>query len=149
MKVVIEERKILIEGKTLEYYPYYFSCWKDISDHRLTVKNVLAQWAAALSRLSIKAHVVYLPYYLDDQTCKYLKAELDGHDVLFTDLLVNANAYSMDLDDLSFEMYSEPQVIESWVDINGNKHDTAPQFFARFNLRDVIDALNTAELGNA
>jgi hypothetical protein len=46
-------------------------------------------------------------------------------------------------------MYSEPQVIESWVDAKDKKHDTAPQFFGRFKLREVIEALNSPEIGVA
>lgn len=78
----MEEKRILIDGSVLEYYPYYFDIWRDTVDHRLTVKCVLEQWATALGSLSSREGAVYLPYFRDDETCRYLKAELDGEDIV-------------------------------------------------------------------
>jgi hypothetical protein len=149
MKVLIEDEKIFIDGNALEYYPYYFAIWNDIADHRLNVKSVLSQWATALASLRGREGAVYLPYYLDDQTCQYLKAELDGEDVVLTDMLVRDDGYAMDLDDLSREMYSAPEVIESYVDINGHRHDSAPKFFGRYKAKELIEALKDAEVAAA
>jgi hypothetical protein len=114
MKVTIEGKRILIGERALEYYPYYFAIWDDEVDHRLTVKKVLAQWAMALTRLESTSEPVWLPYYLDDQDCKFLKAELDGEHVVLTDIYVWADGYAMDLDDLSTEMRTEPDAVESF-----------------------------------
>lgn len=149
MKVLIEGKEILIDGKALEYYSYYFDIWKDTVDHRLTVKSVLDQWATALGSLSSREGAVYLPYSLDDETCRYLKAELDGEDVVLTDMLVRDEGWAMNLDDLSREMYRQPEVIESWVDTNGHKHDLAPKFFGRYKAKELIAALQGAELAAA
>lgn len=151
MKVEIENKRIKIGENSLEYYPYYFAIWadRDDLDHRQTVRNVLVQWAAALTNLNSSNYpAVYLPYYLDDQTCQYLKAELEEETVIFTDLLVNENGYDIDIDDLSAQMYSEPDVIESWIDVNGKDHNSAPKFFGRYNAKDVIQALKDAEISN-
>ena len=144
MKVLIENKRIWLGEQHLEYYPYYFDIWRDISDHRLTVNTVLTQWATALSSLKINESAVYLPYSLDDETCKYLKAELDGDDVVLTDMLVRAEGYAMDLDNLSNEMYSEPSVI-----VNSADGYSSPRFFGRYETRGLIEALRNARIDDA
>ncbi len=146
MKVLIENTRISIDEKALEYYPYYLAIWKDTFDHRVTVKRVLAQWAIALSSLSSGENAVYLPYYLNDQTCRYLKAELDGEDIILTDLPVVADGWAMDLDDLSREIYSEPEIIESFGDPEEPFPDSPAQLFGRWRAGDLIDALRNAEV---
>ena len=146
MQVLIENERILIDRNVLEYYPYYFSIWREGSDHRLTVKSVLSQWATALDTLPSRKDPVYLPYYLDDQTCRYLKAELDGEDVVLTDLLVRDDGWDVNLDDLSTRLYSAPEVLTGYVDING-PDDSSPKFFERFKAEELIEALRNAELG--
>lgn len=136
----------MIGERALEYYPYYFAIWDDEVDHRLTVKKVLAQWAMALTRLESTSEPVWLPYYLDDQDCKYLKAELDGEHVVLTDMYVWADGYAMDLDDLSTEMHTEPDAVESFFDINGDWFDTSPKVVGRFKVRELIEALRDAEI---
>lgn len=147
MQVLIENERIILDGNALEYYPYYFKIWKERIDHRITVKAVLSHWAKALATLRSREEVVYLPYYLDDESCKYLKAELDGEDVVLTDLLVRDAGYAMDLDDLSREMYSAPEVLKNYVDINGH-HEIAPKFFGRYKSEEFIEALRQAEISN-
>jgi len=155
MKVQIENKRIKIGENSLEYYPYYFSIWKDRDglDHRPTVKNVLSQWATALTALYSGSYpAVYLPYYLDDQDCKYLKAELVGEDIVFSDLSVRDAGYAMDLDDLSDRMYSEPDIIKSWIDFswiefNGKEHE--PKFSGRYNAKKIIQALKDAEISDS
>jgi hypothetical protein len=150
MKIQIENNRIVIGENGLEYYPYYFAIWKEDIDHRITVKNVLLQWASALATLKdSRLDAVYLPYYLDDETCRFLKAELDGEDVMFTDMLVEADGYGMDLDDFSLEMYSEPDVIYKLVGWNGQEFDETPKFFGRYNAEEVIAALKSAEIAEA
>ncbi|MEO8573285.1 MAG: hypothetical protein ABI481_04890 [Pyrinomonadaceae bacterium] len=145
MQVLIENKKILFGDTELEYYPYYFSIWKEDADHRQTVKVVLSQWADALDSLRSKEDAVYLPYYLDDETCRYLKAELDGEDSVLTDMLVRDAGYDMDLDDLSRQMYSAPEVLDSYVDNNGH-YVRATKFFGRYRTEDLIEALRGAEI---
>lgn len=150
MKVLIENQRLLIGENTLAYYPYYFSIWRKNVDHRLTVKGVISQWASALHTLKgFTAVAVYLPYYLDDETCRFLKAELDGENVLLTDMLVEANGYGMDLDDLSHEMYSEPEAIYIGVDWDGQEYDETPKFFGRYNAEELIEGLKSAEIADA
>src|SRR5690242_15448402 len=86
MRVVIERKRIIIGENALEYYPYYFDIWNPAVDYRITVRNVLSQWASALATLNSSRSTIYLPYYLDDETCRFLKAELAGEDVVFTDI---------------------------------------------------------------
>jgi hypothetical protein len=148
MQILIENEKIFFGGAELEYYPYYFSIWKEDADHRQTVKVVLSQWADALDSLRSKEDAVYLPYYLNDQTCRYLKAELDGQDFILTDVLVRDAGYDMDLDDLSRQMYSAPEVLDSYVDVNGH-HVTATKFFGRYPTEDLKQALRGAEINAA
>lgn len=152
MKVKIKDKQIKIGENSLEYYPYYFAIWKDRDDfdHRPTVKNVLSQWATALTALCSGLHsVVYLPYYLDDQTCKYLEAKIEGEDIIFSDLLVGADGYAMNLDDLSKQMYSKPDILKTWAGNFGEKHKNNPYFFGRYNAKEVIQALKDAELSDS
>ncbi len=152
MKVQIENEQLKIGENSLEYYPYYFSIWKDKDefDHRPTVKNVLTQWATALTALCSGLYpAVYLPYYLDDQSCQYLKAELEGEDIVFSDLLVRDDGYAMDLDDLSDRMYSEPDIVKSWIDRYRKEHNSEPKFFGRYNAKEIIQALKDAELSDS
>jgi len=150
MRVQIGNERIVIGERALEYYPYYFAIWDDAVDHRLTVKSVLSQWASALAALSrFRQGAVYLPYYLDDQTYRFLKAELNEEDVVLTDTLVSANGYAIDLDDLSREMYSEPEVVSEGVDWDGRQNDETPKFFGRYSAEEVIEALKSAEIADA
>ena len=135
MKVLIGNKHITIGEQGLEYYPYYFRIWKfgDVhyADHRIIVKNVLSQWAGALTDLASNGlKAVYLPYFLDDQWCKYLKAELRGENVDLIDMLVDDAGYNMDLDELSREMYSEPKVINTHWGVDG-LIDTSPKLFGQ------------------
>jgi hypothetical protein len=139
----------LIGKNTLEYYPYYFATWIDRIklDPRPTVKNVLSQWASALVSLRSGLHkAVYLPYSLDDQVCKYLKAELSQSDIVFTDLQVRCDGHALDLDDLSEVIYSEPKIDFIQIDRFSRQWGADPRFFGKFNADEVIQALNNAEL---
>jgi hypothetical protein len=150
MRVLIENQRLIICENGLEYYPYYFSIWRQDIDYRLTVKSVLSQWASALYTLrGFMAEAIYLPYYLDDETCRFLKAELDGENVLLTDMLVKANGYGMDLDDLSHEMYSEPEVVYTGIDWDGQEHDETPKFFGRYHAEELIEGFKGAEIADA
>ena len=150
MKVLIGNKRVTLGEHSLEYYPYYFDIWKDGVDHRIIVKNVLSRWASALTDLvSSDLKAVYLPYYLDDQDCKYLKVEFSGEKIVLTDMLVADSGYAMNLDELSHEMYSEPKVIESWLGVDGVKYDSSPKFFGQYNAQDLITALRDAEISDA
>ena len=151
MKVEIESNRINIGENSLEYYAYYFAIWADHNkfDHRQIVRNALSQWAAALSALASGLYpAVYLPYNLEDQDCKFLKAEIDGEDIILTDLLVRDDGYAMDLDDLSDRIYSAPEIIMNFTDINGKEHDTSPKFFGRYKAKELIQALNDAKFSD-
>ena len=138
MKVLIEDEQILIGLEHLEYYPYYFCSWAEEDDHRLVVKNVLSQWASALAKLNGELVAVFLPYYLDDESCRVLKAVLKGEDIVFTNLVIWENAYALDLDNLEEFMVTEPHIIES-----------SPREFGRYNRQEIISALNNAEVVGA
>ncbi|MDQ3816428.1 MAG: hypothetical protein M3362_01905 [Acidobacteriota bacterium] len=149
MKIIIEGKRILIGADVLGYYSYYIAIWKRNLDHRLTMKKVLAQWATAVASLSRRGGAAYLPYDLNDQSCGFLKAELDGEEVVLTDMLVGGDGYRMNLDDLSREMYSEPRVIDSWYEENGQRHDCGSKVFGRYNAVELIGALKDAEIADA
>ena len=149
MRVQIQEKNLLVDRTSLEYYPYYFAIWKDASDHRVTVKRVLIQWAEALETLRTEGDVVYLPYYLDDQMCKYLKAQRIDSNVQLSDLLVAADGWALDLDDLSREIYSAPEVIDNYVDSDGNRVEYEPRVFGQFAIKDLIEALRIATIADA
>jgi hypothetical protein len=135
MKVLIENERIVIGVDALEYYPYYFCVWAEEGNHRLVVKNVLSQWALALARLNGEVQAVYLPYYLDDQVCKVLKATLEGEVVVFINLDIWENAYALDLDHLDEFMVTEPKIMKANL-----------QEFGHYKREEVISALNHAEV---
>jgi len=149
MKVIIEYERILIGENALEYYPYYFGIWNRDIDYRITIKNVLAQWASALATLNGSRSEVYLPYYLDDQICRFLKAESDGGRVVLTDVEVADDGWAMNLDNLGDRMYTEPEIIGSYVDYFGNEHKDTSKPFGWYSLNEVIEALRAAEIGDA
>lgn len=99
MEVVVEKQQIVFDGHALEYYAYYFKIWNENVDHRITVKKVLDQWASALESLG-ENRVVFLPYYLDDQMSKALKAELVGKDIRLVITRVDYDGWAFNLDDL-------------------------------------------------
>ena len=146
MRVAIEQERILIDEKVLNYYPYYFAIWKDGIDHRLVAKKVLSQWASAIETLETGREAVYLPYYLNDQICRFLKAEADDSEVVLTSLDVYEDGWAIDLDDISREMYSTPRIAESFFDVHGRFHDNSPELLGRFNASELIEALRAAEI---
>jgi hypothetical protein len=150
MKVKIEDKRILIGGKPLEYDSYFFAIWGGSkSEHLPAVKSVLAQWVTALTSLREEGRPVYLPYYLSDQWCKYLKAELTDKDMLLTEVFVRRGGYAMNLGDLSRDMYSEPTLMKSFIDPNGYFIDFEPKFFGRYKAEELIEALRDAEIASA
>ena len=113
MKVVIGDEFISFGEDTLSYYPYYFGIHNHEADHRLAVKSVLRQWASAIASLRDPEQEVYLPYSLDDESCRALRARMFEGNVVLTDVVVSENGYSIDLDDLSSFMHSKPDVYEA------------------------------------
>jgi hypothetical protein len=102
------------------------------------VKEVLSQWASAIARLGGGVSAVYLPYYLDDETCKVLEAVPAGDDVVLTSLTIWENAYALDLSDLEDFMVAEPHIIER-----------SSKEFGRFRREEIIPALGSAVISGA
>lgn len=148
MNIFVEQEHIRIGDKSLEYYPYYFSIWDENVDYRVTVKNVLTQWASALTHLLKTGRHVYLPYYLDDQGSNALKASIEEDKVVLTSVLVAYDGWAFDLNDLSEFMTSEQRVIEDLKDIHGDIVRTTFEF-GKYNLKEFIDALTGAEVIDA
>ena len=54
-----------------------------------------------------------MPYSLDDESCRALRARVFEGKVVLTDVLVDENGYALDLTDLSDFMHSKPNLIEA------------------------------------
>ena len=141
MQIAIDDEKILFDSTPLDYYPYYFAIWDIEIDHRITVKKVLAQWASALETL-IAGSVVYLPFDLNDQVSKALKAELNGQDIVLTIIDVAYDGWALDLDDLSDFMCagSNATFIERSSDLEAPKH------FGTYGAKSLMRALKDAQI---
>lgn len=141
MEVVVEKQQLVFDGHALEYYAYYFKIWNENVDHRITVKKVLDQWASALESLG-ENRVVFLPYYLDDQMSKALKAELVGKDIRLVITRVDYDGWAFNLDDLSEFMSSS-----SYETPNERLYESEhPKHFGSYPSVDLVKALRRAQI---
>lgn len=146
MNVLIEDKQIIIGGNVLDYYPYYFVIWNRNIDHRITVKQVITQWAEALSTLTKPEESVFLPYDLNDQISGFLKASLDEDEIVLTDVLAGADGFAMSLDNLNKYIYKKHKVIETRRDRFGQWNKFVPRYIWRYKKQDLMDGLRDAKL---
>jgi hypothetical protein len=134
MEVEIDYQRIRIGDQGLVYYPYYFDIWGEKEADKLNVlKSVLSQWASALKELRDGDAPLYLPYSLDDETVNCIKATRKGKNIILRCVVVGANGYQLDLDDLASFMRSE-QVVE----------EESPEIFGEYAANEIIKALQEA-----
>jgi len=135
MKTLIKNSIIQIGDYSVAYYPYYFEIEDYERDHRLCVKDVMSQWAAALRQLGSVYDVLHLPYSLDDESCWCFRATLGEGKVSIRCVEVSANGYTMALNDLAEVMTSEYKYFHEM-----------PQDFGVYELEELIESLIQAEI---
>ncbi len=136
MNVKIREEEIVINDKSLRYYPYYFNRhWQDegLSGPAL-VKKVLSQWAEALIKMD-EDESVFLPHSLEDEWVECLRANLSGERVVLRCVWVNWSGHSVDLDDISEFMFYEHEVVKEYSDV-----------FGEYDRKELAAALQGAEI---
>jgi hypothetical protein len=135
MKTLIKNTDIQIGDDSVAYYPYYFVIEDYERDHRLCVKDVLSQWAAALRQLGSGQDVLHLPYSLDDESCWCFRATLGEGKVSLRCVQINANGYAMALNDLTADMASEYKYLQEM-----------PNNFGVYEPDELIESLIQAEI---
>ena len=100
MKISVEERRLVIEGRPLEYDAYYF----DVGEYEgrtgiEVLKRLLAQWAKALSEAA-PGRTLYLPFGFEDEYVECVEAEVAGEEVSLRHVWASENGYAVDVADL-------------------------------------------------
>ncbi len=139
LEIVIEPKRIRIGRDSISYDDYYFNVWDDGKDPSVPIeRRVVAQWADAIERLGPSQSTAYLPFSLEDQSVEAFRARLIGDKVALRRVVVEANGYALDLDNLHEFMQQDHRILQQY-----------PQDFGAYERSDLIAGLRSARIDAA
>lgn len=137
MKICVDDTSIRFGDQALSYETYYLDndTYANLSN-AVIVKNILSQWAIALSELHDEDRELYLPYSFDDEWVECFKVTKQGKRLIFEQVWVKENGWALDISDL-----------KNFINSSHGIRKKFPAVFGTYDKDDIISSLLNAEVG--